>query len=211
MARWLKSAGVGEKSRVLDLGCGKGAVAVEIARAIGCFVTGVDAFEPFVMSCRGLAAVKGVGSRCDFRVGLAERVGSTRYDAVVLLNLFPYERAIPIARRLTKPGGYYLLDDAVAVGAGAKEASFPTARDVAEAIEFAGDRVARFKVWTKPEVQRRERANYELLRRNAAELARASPKDGSLLSECLRRQRAGIAELSGVIRPACWLVRRGKA
>jgi len=210
MARWLKGVGVGKKSHVLDLGCGKGAVAVEVARATGCFVTGVDAFEPFVTSCRGLAAVKGVGAQCDFRNGLAEKFRSKPYDAVVLLNVFPFERAIPIARRLTKPGGFYLIDDAVAIGASAKGTTFPTARDVAEAIAEAGDRVERRKVWTKAEVQKRELATYELLRRNVAELAKANPKHVKMLTECLRRMQVGITELSADIRPACWLVRRGR-
>ncbi len=210
MARWLKWAGIGRSSRVLDLGCGKGGVAVEVARATGCLVTGVDAFEPFVMSCRGMAAVKGVGDRCDFRTGLAEKFRGGSYDAVVLLNVFPYERAIPIARRLTKPGGLYLIDDAVASGRGANDSAFPTARDVAQAVEAKGDRVERSKVWTKAEVQKRERASYELLRKNAKSLTKERPEDRDLIAECLGRMRAGIADLSAEIRPACWLVRRGR-
>lgn len=206
MARWLKNAGVGPHARVLDLGCGKGAVAVEIARVTGCFVTGVDAFEPFVLSSRGAAAVKGLGDRCDFRVGLAERLRSRPFDAVVLLNLFPYERAIPIARRLTKPGGLYLIDDAVGIGVNA----FPTSRDVIDAIEAAGDRVVRSKVWTKAQVQRRELANYELLRRNAKSIVKERPRDRDLVAEFLKRMRAGIADLSADIRPACWLLQRGR-
>ena len=210
MARWLKGAGIGKSSRVLDLGCGKGAVAVEVARATGCFVTGVDAFEPFVMSCRGMAAVKGVGDRCEFRTGLAEKFRGGSYDAVVLLNVFPYERAIPIARRLTNPGGLYLIDDAVASGRGANDSAFPTARDVSQTIEARGDRVERSKVWTKAQVLKRERANYELLRKNAKALTRERPDDRDLIAECLGRMRAGIADLSAEIRPACWLVRRGR-
>lgn len=208
MARWLASVGIRENSRVLDLGCGKGAVAIEVARATGCVVTGVDAFEPFVMSCRGLAAVKGVGSRCDFRVGLAERFRAEPFDAVVLLNLFPFERAIPIARRLVRPGGFYLIDDAVAIGT--EHSSLPTAEEVGEAIGANGDRVERRKVWTRAEVRARESRNYALLRSNARALMKAAPKNRALLTECLARMKAGIADLTAEIRPACWLVRRGR-
>lgn len=206
MARWLKRAGVGPNARVLDLGCGKGAAGIEIARVTGGFVTGVDAFEPFVLHARGMASVKGVGARCDFRVGLAERFRSRPFDAVVFLNVFPFERAIPVARRLTVPGGLYLIDDAVAIRASA----FPTSRDVVEAIEAGGDRVVRSKVWTKAHVQKRELANYELLRRNAKSLVKERPRDRDLVAEFLKRMRAGIADLSADIRPACWLVRRGR-
>ncbi len=208
MARWLKTAGMGKQSLVLDLGCGKGAVAVEVARTAGCRVVGVDAFEPFLVRARELAERRGVSSLCDFQLGIAQQRRGRRYDAVILLNVVPFEQAIPLARRLTKPDGYYLVDDAVHVKR--DDDVFPTARDVADAIEDVDDRVVRAKVWTRAEVRSRERSNYELLRKNAAALARKNPRDRELLSECLRRQRAGIEDLTGDIRPACWLVRRGK-
>lgn len=207
VARWLKLGGIGRRDQVLDLGCGKGATSIEIARVTGCAVLGIDAFEAFVLSCRGLAAVRGVGDRCAFRVGLAENHPGRDYDGVVLLNVLPFERAIPLARRMTRPGGCYLIDDAVASVRGP---GFPKARDVLEAIESAGDRVERAKVWRESEVRTRGGILYKLLRKNAAALARKNPADRALLAECLRRMRAGVAELSGEFRPACWLVRRGR-
>ena len=49
---------------VIDLGSGKGAVTLEIAREIGCETVGVELFEPFVRSARALAESVGVARHC---------------------------------------------------------------------------------------------------------------------------------------------------
>ncbi|MBX3388519.1 MAG: class I SAM-dependent methyltransferase [Phycisphaeraceae bacterium] len=209
-ARRLKRAGLGPESRVLDLGCGKGAVAVEIARRIGCRVLGVDAFAPFIADCRDLARARGVENLCEFRVGVAERIRLRGFDAVVLLNVFPFEQAIRIARRLTKPGGWYIFDDAVALKRRRDTAHLPTPADVERTIEDADDRVLDSKVWSGAEVRSRERAIYKLLRTNAGRVITNGAADRALLEECLRRKLAAISELSGSVRPGWWLARRGR-
>ena len=86
VARLLGAAGIGRGSRVLDLGCGKGSVAVELASRLGCRVVGVDGFEPFVKSARGAAKEAGVSGLCRFRVGDvgAYEMGRGRFDGAVM-------------------------------------------------------------------------------------------------------------------------------
>ncbi len=212
MVHWLRDSGIGARSHVLDLGCGKGAVAVAVARSLDCRVLGIDAFDEFVGSCRELAVRFCLSDRCVFRTGLIESVARSRqrFDAVLVLNVLPYERAIPIARRLTKPGGVYVFDDAVRVVRSGDESPFPSADDVASVIERAGDRVERWRIWSGREVIRRDRAAYRLLARAARAIVKGDIRHAGVLRECLRRQRGAIAELSGPIRPACWLVRRAR-
>ncbi|MBX7184070.1 MAG: class I SAM-dependent methyltransferase [Vicinamibacteria bacterium] len=45
------------ESLVLDLGCGKGAVAVALAEHLGLRVEGIDAFPPFLRAARALRRV----------------------------------------------------------------------------------------------------------------------------------------------------------
>ncbi|MBA4388636.1 MAG: hypothetical protein C0404_11695 [Verrucomicrobia bacterium] len=56
----LESVGVGPDSTVLDLACGKGAVAVALAERLGVRVVGIDAFPPFLQAAQALAAERGV-------------------------------------------------------------------------------------------------------------------------------------------------------
>ncbi|MFK7915994.1 MAG: class I SAM-dependent methyltransferase, partial [Pseudomonadales bacterium] len=72
-----------------DLGCGKGAVSVELADELGYQVTGVELFEPFIAGCEALADQNGVSSLCTFRHGdvltMAPSIGT--FDVAVCAAL----------------------------------------------------------------------------------------------------------------------------
>lgn len=60
-------AGVRRGSRVLDVGCGIGPAAVDLAEAFGCKVTGFDNFAPYLAFGRQLANSRGVGKQVTFK------------------------------------------------------------------------------------------------------------------------------------------------
>ncbi|MEE8585961.1 MAG: class I SAM-dependent methyltransferase [Acidobacteriota bacterium] len=113
----LHSAGVEPGSTVLDLGCGKGAVAVALAERLALRVEGIDAFPPFLDAARALAQERGISSRCVFREGdirgLLRKTG--HYDAVLLLSVGPvsgdHQKTVADLRRLARPGGYIVIED----------------------------------------------------------------------------------------------------
>lgn len=213
VVRWLREAGVSRRQVLLDLGCGKGAVSVAAARGIGCRVVGVDAFEPFLEAAREGARRGGVEGLCAFRRGDVKRVGACvkgRFDAVVVLNVLPVERALPLARRWTKAGGIYVIDDAVRVAESDAYADAPTLEEAAALIERGGDRIERVHVESRAEILRRERTLYRRLERHGRKLMKAMPRRAGVIRECLAWQREAMGELAGPIRPACWLVRRGR-
>ncbi len=77
LAHWLVGrAGVGAGARVLDLGCGKGAVSIAAARAVGPdgHVTGIDLAEPMLEHARQRAGELGLNN-VSFQVGDAEAAG----------------------------------------------------------------------------------------------------------------------------------------
>lgn len=55
-----------EKTRVLDLGCGKGSVGIALAREIGFRIRGVDIFNPFLQEARERASGFDVAHLCEF-------------------------------------------------------------------------------------------------------------------------------------------------
>ena len=99
--------------RVLDVGCGSGAVTREIARRIGSrgVAVGLDPSPALLAVARELAKEAGVGDRIEFREGDALRVplpdGS--FDAVVCVTVLSHvprgEAAIPEFIRVLRPGG----------------------------------------------------------------------------------------------------------
>lgn len=74
-----------EDGRVLDLGCGKGAVSIRLAKELGCCCQGIDLLPDFVQYAREKAIEYGVGGLCEFTVGdIAEAVQAERgYDLVI--------------------------------------------------------------------------------------------------------------------------------
>ena len=113
----LREADLAPGARVLDLGCGRGTIAVAVAKQLGCRVTGVDGLAPFIEQAKVLAEQEGVAGQCDFIHGdLREQLdGPADQDAVMLLALGPIlggqaETIAALGRRV-KPGGLMVLDD----------------------------------------------------------------------------------------------------
>jgi SAM-dependent methyltransferase len=103
-------------ARVLDLCCGQGRHAIELAKR-GFAVTGADLSEHLLGIARGAAEEAGVEvrwHRCDMR----ELPWEGEFDAVInMFTAFGYfeaeeenERALKPARRALRPGGRLLLD-----------------------------------------------------------------------------------------------------
>ena len=81
VAEWLRGLGLPrETTRVLDLGCGKGAVSLTLARDLGFRVHGVDLCEAFVLEARATAAEWGLTDRCRFEKADLRSVARARND-----------------------------------------------------------------------------------------------------------------------------------
>lgn len=210
VAGWLAGAGVRPRHRVLDLGCGKGAAAVAIARRCGCQVTGIDGFEPFVQSAWELADARGVGKRCLFRQGDLRTLRTQkaeRYDAAIMLGVRPALEAAACLLTHIKPGGVMVIDDAVCVRNRGRAPEGETRRELREAFTAMGFAVEREHVMSRSEAKRMEDRLQRELRRSALALRAASPRDARMIDDIVQRQREAAALLQGPLRPALWLLR----
>jgi SAM-dependent methyltransferase len=114
VVRLLRGAGCDRSWRVLDLACGKGAVAVALAEEIGCRVVAVDAFEPFIESAKDWGKERRVSKLVQWKVQDVRKVKQTgSFDAALMVGLFGFAEAAPLLRGHTRVGGAYLIDDAV--------------------------------------------------------------------------------------------------
>ncbi|SFU33417.1 Methyltransferase domain-containing protein [Porphyromonadaceae bacterium KHP3R9] len=76
-----------ERLRVLDLGCGKGAVSVRIAAELGHACYGIDAIPQFVEDAIQKAEQCGVGHLCRFEVGdIRERIRECGGHDIIILG-----------------------------------------------------------------------------------------------------------------------------
>lgn len=106
-----------EGMRILDLACGKGAVAIELATELGATVKGVDLIPDFIIYARKKAKDYEVAERCTFEVGdVNEATQKERgWDCVVFSAagniLGTQEETLTKLKATLAPGGYILLDD----------------------------------------------------------------------------------------------------
>lgn len=205
---WLRGSGVGRRHRVIDLGCGKGAAAIAVARTCGCVVHGVDGHGPFVAAAQEAAISAGVGARCTFNVGDLRTIKKRRvWDAGMMLSVLPALDAAKVMARHVKPGGLVLLDDAVRVERARQEAWLPgTMAELREQMEHAGYSVVRQHVMSRDEVRRMDASLYRRIAARARVLAQRDARTAKIVREVLQRQREANRLLTGPIRPALMLV-----
>jgi ubiquinone/menaquinone biosynthesis C-methylase UbiE len=99
--------------RVLDVGCGSGAVTRDIAKRVGSrgLVVGLDPSPALLAVARELAQQAGLGDCVEFREGSALRLPfpDRSFDAVVCVTVLSHvpkgEAAIPELVRVLRPGG----------------------------------------------------------------------------------------------------------
>lgn len=99
--------------RVLDVGCGVGGPAREIARFAGVHITGITINEFQVQRARKLTQKAGLEGQCEFVRGdfmkLAEQFGENKFDAVYAIEATchapRWEDCYSEIRKVLKPGG----------------------------------------------------------------------------------------------------------
>lgn len=213
----LASAGVEPGSTVLDLACGKGAVAVALAEQLGVRVEGVDAFEPFLQAARALAAERGVSHKCRFEQGdirnLLEQEG--QYDAALLLSIGPvlgdYARTVAGLRRLVRSGGCFVIEDGfLADGV----APLPSAEGYAAHAETlrqltsCRDVVAQEVICPLEQARSVNQRNTELIRQRAKLVRARHPAFAQLIDEYVARQERETRILGTDVLCAIWVLRR---
>ena len=118
--------GVPIGARVLDLACGMGTAAIDLAEAFGCRVAGFDSHAPYIAQAQQIAKRRGVGGRVSLRVFDPSEALATyphgAYDVVlalggVLNDLLPGGRdeGLEAAGRWLSPGGVLVCSDLIGV------------------------------------------------------------------------------------------------
>jgi cyclopropane fatty-acyl-phospholipid synthase-like methyltransferase len=212
----LASCGLADGGAVLDLGCGRGEIAMAVAKRFSASVDGVDALEDFVDAARRKAEADGLSGRCRFESGdLRDWLeGSGHYDAVLMIALGPVlgkpEATVARLRNEVAPGGLILVDDAfLADGAKAPPGyeDYLDRTSLRRALTRHGDEIVGWRESAET-ARAYNRAALAAIERRAAELARRRPQLKDHLAELLAIQKRETEFMEGPVVPVLWCVRR---
>jgi SAM-dependent methyltransferase len=110
-------------SSVLEIGCGSGAYALQLAKTIGCSIVGLDVNESGVQNANQLAETTGLAGRARFEhVNASETLPfeNDTFDAVfandVLCHIPERHKVLSEMLRVLKRGGRVLFSDALIIG-----------------------------------------------------------------------------------------------
>lgn len=102
---------------VLDLGCGKGAVSINLAKELKCKCVGIDAVEAFIEEANRKAIEFDVKHTCRFEVRDIRHVSASwgRFDVIILGSIGPvlgdYHATLTAISQCLAPNGIIILDD----------------------------------------------------------------------------------------------------
>lgn len=213
----LESVGVKPDSTVLDLACGKGAVAVALAERAGVRVEGIDGFEPFLLAARARAEERGVSHRCRFEHGDIRNVlgQEAQYDVALLLSVGPvlgdYEKTIAGLRRLVRVGGYIVVEDGFQADGVAQQPladGYAGHSETLRQLTACRDVVVQEVIHPVEESRSVNQRNMDLIRQRASVVRASRPGFEQLIDEYVARQERETQILGKDVLCAIWVLRR---
>ncbi len=194
---------VAEGFAALDLGCGKGAVSVTLAKALGVRCKGIDLLTDFIHEAGEKAAKHGVDGLCEFAVGdIKEFVAVERgYDLVIFGAvgdvLGDRTETLSALMSTVKPGGYILFDDGYRLDDDDRKLHFdgdyPTLGEWQALIESAG---LKFIALSPAEERPNDDRDFKLISQRASELIEAHPQHAAMFEHYVQNQRDEYDDLA---------------
>lgn len=212
----LRGLGPTKETSVVDLGCGKGAVAVGIAEELNLRVVGIDLFQPFIEYCEELAASRGVSGLCHFIQGniLKQATKLGPFDMAIFASLGdvlgPLDQTVAVVRQYVKPGGYIVISDGFIKDG--KSADFPGFEQYSDhdsiiaRLTACGDTLAQEVI--QPDAC--DPRDGELITARAQAIAQRSPKISSDVLLYAQMQVAEYDFLARNFESAIWVLKRAR-
>lgn len=103
--------------KILDLGCGKGAVSIKVSQKLGCTCYGIDAISKFIEFAQQKAIEYKVNHLCKFETGdIREKERDlTGYDIIILGAIGPvfgdYFTTLTTLKKCMNENGIFIIDD----------------------------------------------------------------------------------------------------
>lgn len=201
---------VSEKTKVLDLACGKGAVSIGLAKVFGCKVKGIDIIREFIDYAEKKAEEHFVEKLCEFKAeDINESIEREKdYDIVILGAagdvLGNPSETVSKLKRTVRQEGYIFIDDAYSMDG--SDEDYPSREQWLKIFRDAGVKLVDEKVIDDYELKDLNKYNQDCIIKRANELKKLHPQKADLFDGYIRSQQAECDELEGDITGVTWLL-----
>ncbi len=206
-----------DEKKVLDLACGKGAIAVRLAAELGAQVKGVDLLPEFIAYAREKAVLHQVADLCTFQVGDVNAVVQTErdWDAVVFSAagnvLGPPAEMLPKLKGVVKRGGLILLDESYldnTVERGMRHAYEYSTKGHWDALfKENGLEILAAYEFDDAELAKNNRRDLAAIQQRAAELVARHPEKQALFDGYVQSQQDEGFDLENSLVNVVWLLK----
>lgn len=201
--------------KVLDLGCGKGAVSVKVSMELGCYCYGIDAVAEFIAFAEQKAAEYEVSHLCTFETGdIREKVKNLQgFDVVILGAIGPvfgdYFSTLSILGNCIHENGIFIIDDGyIDDDSDFNHPLIFRKADILQQIEKSGMCLVEDAIISRDDIKESDDYIFGHLKKRCSELIERFPDKEGLLLDYINRQEVENGVLENKITCSTMVIRK---
>jgi SAM-dependent methyltransferase len=182
--------------KILDLGCGKGAVSIKIAMTYGCLCHGIDAVPEFISNARKRSVLNNVEHLCIFEVGDIREIVKflPPYDVVILGSIGPvfgdyYEMLTALSGCLSSSGICIIDDGYIEDNSDYSHPLIRKREDIVRQVQKAGMNIEEEKIVSKEGIRKADDYIFNNLQKRCFDLIEKHPDKRDLFNNYIAKQR----------------------
>ena len=184
------------KLKILDLGCGKGAVSVKISKTLGCRCLGIDGIPGFIEYARQKSDEYRVSHLCTFETGdIREKINElTGYNVIILGAIGPvfgdYYTTLTTLKKCIRKNGIFIIDDGyIDDDRNYCHPSIFKKSLILQQIEKAGMRLVSNNISDSEEIKDSDNAIFANIKKRCRELTEKYPDKKALFLAYIQKQK----------------------
>lgn len=194
-------------TRIIDLGCGKGAVSIRLAREFGCRVKGIDIIHDFIAYARKKAGEYHVDNFCVFETGDINASNESGHDIVIFgamgTVLGEPSDMLEKLKHIIRPLGFIVIDDAYTHE---PEPGYYTYEQWLNLFDTAGLTLIDKKDVNIKQIKHINSFNQGFITQRAGELKMSHPEWADMFDDYVQSQQEECNELESRLVGTTWLL-----
>ncbi len=181
--------------KILDLGCGKGAVSIKAAKRFGCSCYGIDAIPEFISDARKKAIEYNVEHLCRFEVGdIREKITALSFFDIIILGAIgpvfgDYYSTLTTLSGCLNDTGVFIIDDGYIDNNSNYTHPLIQKREIIiRQIHSAGMQLAEEEIIGKDDIKDSDDYIFKNLKKRCFELINRHPEKKKLFTDYIEKQ-----------------------